>query len=162
MPSRGLRQGNPLSPYIFILYMDFLRQLIEEKCSANRWQPVRANRNGLAFSHLFFVDDLVLFAKADQENCATIREVLDQFCSQPGQTVSGANSKVYFSSNVDRDSRDEFCDILGFQSTPNLGKYLGIPIKHPSPSSQDFNFVLDRVKQKLAGWKANLLSLAGR
>ena len=63
---------------------------------------------------------------------------------------------------MDKDSRDEFCDILGFQSTPNLGKYLGIPIKHPSPSSQDFNFVLERVKQKLAGWKANLLSLAGR
>ena len=63
---------------------------------------------------------------------------------------------------MDKDSRDEFCDILGFQSTPNLGKYLGIPIKHPSPSSQDFNFVLERVQQKLASWKANLLSLAGR
>ena len=47
-------------------------------------------------------------------------------------------------------------------STPNLGKYLGIPIKHPNSSSQDFNFILDRVKGKLAGWKANLLSLAGR
>ena len=53
-------------------------------------------------------------------------------------------------------------DILGFQSTSNLGKYLGIPIKHRGGSNQDFNFVLDRVKQKLAGWKANMLSMAGR
>ncbi|KAK9988172.1 hypothetical protein SO802_028411 [Lithocarpus litseifolius] len=79
-----------------------------------------------------------------------------------GQSASGAKSRVYFSPNVDRGKREELCEILGFQSTPNLGKYLGIPIKHPGSSSQDFNFVLERVKQKLAGWKANLLSLAGR
>ena len=82
LPLRGLRQRDPLSPYIFILCMDFLGQLIEEKCSANRWQPVRANRNGLAFLHLFFVDDLVLLTKVDQENYVAIREVLDHFCSQ--------------------------------------------------------------------------------
>ena len=58
--------------------------------------------------------------------------------------------------------RETFCDTLGFASTPNLGKYLGIPIKHPGATSQDYNFILDRVKNKLAGWKANLLSLAGR
>ena len=57
---------------------------------------------------------------------------------------------------------ESFYDILGFASTLSLGKYLGIPIKHPGSSSQDFNFILDRVKTKLARWKANLLSLAGR
>ncbi|KAL0012167.1 hypothetical protein SO802_007275 [Lithocarpus litseifolius] len=162
LPSRGLRQGDPLSPYIFILCMDFLSQLIEEKCSSKSWKPVRASRGGLAFSHLFFADDLVLFAKANQENCVVIRKVLDLFCSRSGQSVSGAKSRVYFSPNVDRARKEELCDILGFQSTPNLGKYLGIPIKHPGSSSQDFNFVLERVKQKLAGWKVNLLSLVGR
>ena len=49
--------------------------------------------------------------------------------------------------------RVSLCNILGFQSTPNIGKYLGIPIKHSGPSANDFNFVLDRVKQKLSGWK---------
>ena len=69
---------------------------------------------------------------------------------------------MFFSPNVDNDNRESLCDILGFQSTPSLGKYLGIPIKHQGASSQDFNFVLDRVKQKLAGWKANLLSMASK
>ena len=46
--------------------------------------------------------------------------------------------------------------------TPNLGKYLGFPLKHRRGNNQDLNFILYRVKQKLAGWKANLLSLAGR
>ena len=150
LPSRGLRQGDPISPYIFIICMDFLVQLIEEKCSTNKWKPVRANRSGVAFSHLFFANDLILFAKANPKNCAAIREVLDLFCSKSSQSVNGAKSMVYFSPNVDRDSREDFCAILGFQSTPNLGKYLGIPIKNPGSSSQDFNFVLEQVKQKLA------------
>ena len=76
--------------------------------------------------------------------------------------MSGAKSRVYFSPNVGRENRESLRDILGFQSTPNLGKYLGIPLKHPGSSANDFNFILDRVKQKLSGWKANLLSLVGR
>ncbi|XP_075665353.1 uncharacterized protein LOC142635018 [Castanea sativa] len=76
--------------------------------------------------------------------------------------MSEAKSRVFFSPNVDRDSRESFCDILGFHSTPSLGKYLGFPNRLTGSSSQDFNYILDRVKTKLAGWKANLLSLAGR
>ena len=142
--------------------MDYLSQLIEEKCNQKPWNPVKASRNGLIFSHLMFADDLILFAKVDLSNCSTIRDVLDDFCAVSGQTISDSKSKVYFSPNVDQDTRESLSDILGFTSTPNLGKYLGIPIRHPNLSSQDFNFVLDRVKQKLVGWKANLLSLAGR
>lgn len=122
----------------------------------------QASQGGIAFSHLMFADNIMLFAKADQISCSTIREVLDEFCSKTGQTISVAKSQVYFSPNIDREARESFCDMLGFASTSNIGKYLGIPIKHPSSSSLDFNFILDRVKNKLAGWKANLLSLAGR
>ena len=78
-----------------------------------------------------------------------------------GQSVSITKSRVYFSHNVDRDTRESLCDILGFASTASLGKYLGFPIKHPGTTTHDFNFILDRVKQKLAGRKANMLSLAG-
>ena len=161
-PSRGIRQGDPLSPYSFILCMEYLGQLIMEKCSAKLWQPVKASGSGPAFSHLFLANDLVLFARADDTNCSTIRDVLDEFCSISEQTVSEAKSRVYFLSNVDRDTRESLSDILGFASTPSLGKYLGIPIRHLRSSSHEYNFVLDRVKQKLTGWKANMLSLAGR
>ena len=72
------------------------------------------------------------------------------------------SQEFFFSPNVDRDTRESLSDVLGFASTPSIGKYLGIPMRMSGASSQDYNFILDRVKQKLAGWKANLLSLAGR
>ena len=70
--------------------------------------------------------------------------------------------RFFFSPNVDPDQREALSSLLGFTPTSNLGKYLGFPIKHPGNRRQDFSFVLDRVKEKLAGWKANLLSMARR
>ena len=144
-PSRGIRQGDLLSPYLFILCIDFLGQLIEEKCNMKEWQPVKASESGPTFSHLLFADDLVFFAKANHANCTAIREVLDVFCGVLGQTISEVKSRVYFSPNVDDATKETLSDVLGFVLTPNLGRYLGIPIKHPGSSSQDYNFVLDRV-----------------
>ena len=161
-PSRGIRQGDPLSPYLFILCMEFLGHLVEEKCRENLWQPVKVSQSGPAFSHLIFADDIVFFAKADLTNCIAIRDVLDVFCNLSGQSVSEAKSRIYFSSNVDIDTRESLSDVLGFSSTPNIGNYLEIPLRVTGDSSNEFNFILDRVKQKPAGWKANLLSLAGR
>ena len=142
--------------------MDFLGQLIQEKCEAKVWSPVKSSRSGPSFSHLFFADDLMLFAKANAENCIAIREVLDTFCSLSRQTVSEAKSRVYFSPNINPSDKEALSNILGFQQIDCLGKYLGFPIKHKGGNNQDFNFVLDRVKSKLAGWKANLLSMVGR
>ena len=162
LPSRGIRQGDLLSPYLFIMCMEMLGVLIREKCEANLWDPMKASRNGPSFSHLFFVDDLVLFAKADRKNYYNVRGTLDSFCVLSDQKVSLHKSKVYFSPNIDPNLREEMCEILGMNSTLNLGKYLGFPLKLPKSSSQDFNFVIDRVHNKLQGWKSNLLSMAGR
>ena len=68
-------------------------------------------------------------------NCSAIRDILDEFCEISRQSVSEAKLRVYFSPNVDRDTRESLCDILGSTSTPFLGKYLGFPLKHPGSSS---------------------------
>ena len=162
LPSRGIRQGDPLSPYLFILSMEFLGHLIKEKCDAKLWTPVKASRSGLAFSHLLFADDLVIFANATPENYAAISSVLQEFCNKSGQKVSEAKSHVFFSPNVDPNQRDALTSILGFSATTNFGKYLGFPVKHPGRQRHDFGSILDMVKKKLAGWKASLLSMVGR
>lgn len=160
-PLRGIRQEDPLSPYLFILCMEILGAFISKKYDAKLWDPVKASQWGIAFSHLFFADDLVLFATANQKNCLVVRDALESFCNLSGQKISNENSWVFFSPNVSLLERERFCDILGFHSTPYLGKYLGFPIKHTS-IPHDFSFVLERVQNRLAGWKAHLLSFAGR
>ena len=88
--------------------------------------------------------------------------MLQEFCNKSGQKVSEAKSRVFFSPNVDLDQRNDLSSILGFSATTNLGKYLGFHIKHSGRQRHDFGAILDRVKKKLAGWKANMLSVAGR
>ena len=95
-PSRGLRQGDPISPYIFILCMEFLSTLIHKKCEEGDWTRVKASRSGPGFSHIFFADDLLLFASTSQRNMEAVSEVLDEFCSLTGQKISLAKSKTFF------------------------------------------------------------------
>lgn len=161
-PSKGIRQGDPLSPYIFVMCMEVLGFFIRDKCDSNLWDPVSASRGGLAFSHLFVADDLMLFRKANRKNCQSMMDALDCFYRISGQKINKNKSKTYFSLNVDSSTKKELGAIMGMRSTPNLGKYLGFPLKQPGSSSHDFNYVVERVQAKLAGWKGNLLSFAGR
>ena len=161
-PSRGIRQGDPLSSYLFILCMEYLGHLIDKKCMEEVCKPLKASRDNIGISHLFFADDLILFAKVDEDSCETISEVLDEFCEESGQKVSVDKSRIYFSPNVQAELRREICSRLGIQATANIGNYLGFPIKHKGVPRNRMNFIVERVMNKLAGWKARFLSFAGR
>ena len=84
LPSRGIRQGDPLSPYLFILCMEFLTHLIEGKCVDGSWIPLKASRGNIQISHLIFADDLILYAKVMEKACEAISEVMQVFCSKSG------------------------------------------------------------------------------
>ncbi|KAK9988891.1 hypothetical protein SO802_029130 [Lithocarpus litseifolius] len=99
-PTRGIRQGDPLSPYIFLLCMEFLGYLIHKECMEKNWIPMKASRTNVEISHLFFADDLMLFAKVDKKCAASIKRVLDQFCIESGQAISVVKSCIYFSPNT--------------------------------------------------------------
>ena len=161
-PSRGLRQGDPISPYLFILCMEYLGHLIDKKCMEGVWKPLKAFRENIGISHLFFTDDLIIFAKVDEDSCEAISEVLDEFCEESGQKVSMEKSRIYFSPNVQAERRSGICSRLGIQATANIGNYLGFPINHKGVPRNRLNFIVERVMSKLAGWKARFLSFAGR
>ena len=131
LPLRGIRQGDPLLPYLFILCMEALSYFIKEKCKTKSWIPVKSSNNGVAVSHLFFADNLVLFAKADHVNCSTIWDVLDDFCARSSQSICESKSRVFFSPNVDVDTRESLCDILGFSFNPKPRKISWFSHKAP-------------------------------
>ena len=129
-PSRGIRQGDSLSPYLFILCMENLGHLIKQKCVNGSWTPLKASKDNLGFSHLLFVDDIILFSKADVSGCEVISEVLEKFCRESGQKISHDKSRIYFSSNVNEESKEETSGRLDISETNNIGKYLRFPFKH--------------------------------
>ena len=96
-PSRGIRLGDPLLPYIFIMCMEVLGFLIKDKCDSNLLDPIKASRGGSAFSHLFFADDLVLFGKVGEKNCQIIKDTLEVFCELSRQKVNNDKSRIYLS-----------------------------------------------------------------
>ena len=161
-PLRGIKHGDPISPYLFLLCMEFLGAQITSMCEDKRWDKVKASRSGLSFSHVFFADDLMLFAKADSKNCEAIIEVLDNFCNLARQKFNLSKSKILFSLNVSCRRRRNICRRLGIAATTNLGKYLGFPIIHQGRVGNGYNFVVNKIQSKLAGWRANLLSRVGR
>ena len=67
LPIRGIRQGDSISPYILVLCMERLSHLINSLIEKGKWKPVKLNKTGPQLSHLFFADDLLLFAEASME-----------------------------------------------------------------------------------------------
>ncbi|GKV15349.1 hypothetical protein SLEP1_g26146 [Rubroshorea leprosula] len=161
-PSRGIRQGDPLSPYIFIPCMEFLALTITKASSLGYWKGCKAGRGGPLLSHLFFADDLLFIGKATKNNCLFLKSVLEFFSSRSGLKINPLKSYVFFSKNTPLTVREEICSVMGFLQKDSLGKYLGIPISSKRPCKQDYVFILDKVRAKLEGWKVRFFSLAGR
>ena len=69
-PTRGIRQGDPLSPYLFLLYAEGLSPLIQKAADTNRLKGIYSCRGGVCISHLLFADDSLLFVKQRLENAA--------------------------------------------------------------------------------------------
>lgn len=97
---RGLRQRDPLPPYLFVFCMERLSNMIISKVKQQTWKGIKASSNSPELSHLFFIDDLILFAKADQSNCETIIEVLNEFCVIYAQKINYLKSKLFASKNI--------------------------------------------------------------
>ncbi|GLU24163.1 hypothetical protein SLE2022_401190 [Rubroshorea leprosula] len=161
-PSRGIWQGDPLSPYIFILCMEYLSIRISIDMETGLWKGTKCGRRGPSLSHIFFVDDIIFIGKATAANCLHLKDVLQSFCERSGQKINNLKSKMFFSKNVGQAVRDNLCSILGFSQTEDLGKYLGVPISAKKLTRSKWQFIVDKVRAKLSGWKSKFLSFAGQ
>jgi hypothetical protein len=161
-PQRGIRQGDPISPYLFVLCMDKLSHLIVQAVDEGKWKGIKAGRNGPTVSHLMFADDLLLFGEANENQMRCVIETLQQFCDMSGQQVSHEKTSILFSRNVERGTRNNLLRISGFKETTEFGNYLGVPLTGRATKRSDFQYILDQVTAKLSTWKAKQLSFAGR
>ncbi|KAM2620935.1 hypothetical protein TB2_025761 [Malus domestica] len=153
-PSRGLRQGDPLSPYLFLLVIEVLSLLIKQAGERKHIEGVKMGIAGPMISHIFLVDDTLIFMKADERNCRNLVQVIDEYCLALGQQVNKSKSSVYFGGNVPESLSIQLAAILGMEIVGDPRLYLGVPAIWGKSKKNGLAYI--------KGWKRTTLSQAGR
>lgn len=104
----------------------------------------------------------MLFAEALLRQLKETMRCLEDFANVSGLGINLDKSKAYFSPNLNDDHVKNWGQQCGIPTTRNLRTYLGVKLIHGKIPRNQYNFIVDRMKSKLASWKANSLSLAGR
>jgi hypothetical protein len=161
-PTRGLRQGDPLSPFLFILGSEFLSRLILREEIAGNLHGIKLARFCPPISHLLFADDVLIFSRANAREARVVLNCLTSYSKWSGQSINLAKSAVFFSKNCRASSKSSINDILHLAPIPARAKYLGIPLFLHKRKKDSFIELKDRIFSKITGWKAKLLSHAAR
>ncbi|BFG14167.1 hypothetical protein CerSpe_004410 [Prunus speciosa] len=162
VPSRGLRQGDPLSPYLFLMCVEGLSALISSRERDGLIHGVKICRNAPSIHHLLFVDDSFIFARASRDECSQVMKILRSYELASGQVVNLLKSSVVFSKNVKEHTRAVLSNILGVLCVSVHEKYLGLPTFVGRAKRMVFASLKEKLWNKLKGWKGKLLSGAGR
>ena len=102
MPSRGIRQGDPISPYLFLLAAEGLSCLLKSRTQSSALSGIKVASSALIVSHLLFADDNLLFFKANRECAEMIKDALNIYCRASGQQVNMDKSSIHFSKGIER------------------------------------------------------------
>lgn len=126
-PTRGIRQGDPISPYLFLLCSEGLSCLLKEVGPLHLSRGVRVGVHAPWISHLLFADDCIVFSEASRRGAERLHHVLEIYSRGSGQLVNKDKSAVFFSSNCDEDAKQEVRTVLQIEMEALAEKYLGLP-----------------------------------
>jgi hypothetical protein len=157
-----LRQGDPLSPYLFLLCAEGLTGLLAQAEAQEEIIGVKVCRDAPAISNLLFADDSLILMKATADNAGCLKHILDDYCQASGQLVSTAKSSIFFSPNTAVEERATICTILDIMTEALNDKYLGLPAMVGVDRTDSFQFLVDRVCKRISGWKEKILSSGGK
>ncbi|CAL1380973.1 unnamed protein product [Linum trigynum] len=126
-PSRGLRQGDPLSPLLFMLCTEGFAALLRQAIALGKLEGVKVAPRAPRISHLFFADDSYLILRGSLQECENLIEVLNTYEELSGQRVNLDKSAVCFSKNISLLDQEFLAEILGVGAVEVQDKYLGLP-----------------------------------
>lgn len=162
LPTRGLRQGDPLSPFLFLFCGEGISSLMRLAEGDNVLKGVKATRHGPAITHLLFVDDCILFAEATEGGAHSLKQILKDYEVSSGQCINFDKSMVFFSTNTKDREREVVSQILGVRRANDLERYLGLPSMVGRRKRSSFQILKDRLKQKIDNWSVRFLSQGGK
>jgi hypothetical protein len=162
LPTRDLRQGDPLSLYLFLICAEGLSAMLSRSESEGRIFGMPVSFRGTRISHLFFADDSLLFCRANLIEWQNVLEILKRYERALGQKLNTDKTSIFFQQKYQREFKDHIGSLAGISATTNYHKYLGLPAMVGRSKSRTFAGIKDRVCKRLDGWKERFLLQAGK
>lgn len=161
-PSRGIWQGEPISPYLLLLCSEGLSCLLRAVGPMHLSRGVHVGIHAPWISHLLFTDDCIVFSEALRRGADRLHEVLEIYSKGSGQLVNKEKSAIFFSSNCRDENKDEMRAALYIDTEALAEKYLGLPTALGRSTKEAFEYMPTRIKKLIGAWSGKEASAAGR
>ena len=126
IPTRGLRQRDPISPYLFLLCVEGLSAMLRREVRMGRIKGVSVCQGAPQIFHLFFPDDSIIFSKATLEEVNQVSQVLKEYERESRQKLNKEKTSLFFSKNTRSEVMEGVKDLFGTQIIRQHEKYLGL------------------------------------
>ena len=161
-PQRGIRQGDPLSPYLFILCAEVLSHMMNKAMENRTLMGIKIAVRAPLVNHLLFADDSLFFSLANITAAKKLKKFFAEYEDISGQAINLAESSITFGSKVRAVVKTQMRHVLGIHNEGGIGKYIGLPEQFGAKKSEMFEFILERVRAVTQGWKQRHLSLGDK
>ncbi|XP_074291748.1 uncharacterized protein LOC141618543 [Silene latifolia] len=162
VPKAGIRQGDPISPYLFALCTETFSQMIQDAQQRRLLKGIKMCRQAPMISHLLFADDSIFFLEAQQQNCKNLMHIIDYYCEASGQCLNPSKSAVTLSPNRTLRNTQKCIKLLRVSAKKDLGVYLGLPTDFGSSKKLIFATLIEKVRKRIISWNNINLTPAGR
>ncbi|KAL0444947.1 UNVERIFIED_CONTAM: LINE-1 retrotransposable element O protein [Sesamum latifolium] len=159
--ARVLRQGEPMSPYLFVLVMEVLQMIIQQFIDQDEGFTYHWKCGNMGLFHLCFADDLLLLCHADVSLVNVFRHGLEMFATLSGLTANPQKSHLIIS-KVAQANREALFRALDFEEGHLPLRYLGLPLIAPRLTISDCKPLLLKIDSRIQGWDGIRLSFVGR
>ncbi|GKV14959.1 hypothetical protein SLEP1_g25757 [Rubroshorea leprosula] len=159
--TKGIRQGDPLSPFLFLIVAEGLNGLMTAAVEKNLYKGVEVGNDVVTVTHLQFANDTIFFGEASEQNIRIVKCILRTFEMVVGLKINFRKCQL-MGIGVEDDWRKKMAYRLGCKEGEFSIKYLGIPIGGDHRRLKMWQPLLDSVMKKLSSWKGRYLSQGGR